>query len=122
MMSNQASAAVVSASVSPASYSAGAANGAWVDLRKSKGEILVPIVIGAVTGSVIVKVQDATDISGTGAGDITGVTTASITAATSAHKLVFDAKRSRGFVRVVATVTGGPVLVGASFAAHPGVV
>jgi hypothetical protein len=120
MMHSQAAAALHQASLAPASYAAGANNGAWVDLSKCVGEALVPLTIGAVTGSVVFKVQDATDGSGTGAADLAGVATGTISSANSAAKLVFPADQNRGFVRVVATVTTGPVFAAGSVAAHPG--
>jgi acetyl-CoA carboxylase beta subunit len=80
------------------------------------------IALGAVTGSVVVKLQDATDGSGTGAADLAGATTASLSTANSAAKIVAKAGANRGFIRVVATVTTGPVFASAAMAGHPGIV
>jgi len=122
MLHSTASAALNQPSLSPASYAAGANNGAWVDCSKIKGEILAAITMGAVTGSVIFKVQDATDIGGTGVADIAGVVSASLNTATSASTLRVPAAGHRGFCRVVATVTTGPIFLSASLAGHPGIV
>lgn len=119
MLHNVGSQTTYTSSIAPQSCAAGATNGGWVDITQAEGEVVVPIQIGAVTGSVIVKVQDATDTSGTGAADLSGVTTASLSAANTATKLVFPAGSSRQAVRVVATVTTGPVLVGASVGVVP---
>lgn len=113
MLNNHGAVANISASISPASYAAGAANGSWVDLTNSQGEITIPITLGAVTGSVILKVQDATDTSGTGAADLSGVTTASLNTANSTAKLTFPSSSARQAVRVVATVTTGPIFISA---------
>lgn len=111
------------ASLSPASYAAGANNGAWVDVRAVEGQIVIPITIGAVTGSVVFSVQDATDGSGTGAAALSpAVATASITTANSTARLVFPAGSVRGWVRVVATVTTGPVFAAAQVMGHGGIV
>jgi hypothetical protein len=117
------SAQQVGASLSPASYAAGANNGAWVDVRAVKGELFVPIHVGAVTGSVVFKLQDATDGSGTGAADLSpAVATASINTANSTAKLVVDGRVIRSHVRVVATVTTGPVFAAASVCSIPPIV
>jgi len=108
------------ASLSPASYAAGANNGSWVDVRTIEGQIVIPITIGAVTGSVILSVQDATDGSGTGAAALSpAVATAS---ANSTARLVVPAGSVRGWVRVVATVTTGPVFAAAQVMGHGGIV
>jgi hypothetical protein len=123
MIHTYGSAAQTNNSLAPASYAAGANNGAWIDVRAMEGEIFCPILIGAVTGSVIFKLQDATDGAGTGAADLSpAVATASINTANSAAKLVVPAGTVRGWVRVVATVTTGPVFAGAAVAGHPGIV
>lgn len=98
-------------SLHPASYAAGANNGAYVDISGAEGEVMVPIQLGAVTGSVILKVQDADDTGGTNVADLTGVVTASLNTANSAAKLSFPAGSARKAVRVVATVTTGPIFI-----------
>jgi hypothetical protein len=103
--------------IAPQSAAAGVLNGGWVSVAGLLGDLNVAIVLGAVTGSVVVKLQDATDSSGTGAADIPGATTASLTAANAATVINCPVSASRGFVQVVATVTGGPVLIAASIGA-----
>lgn len=112
----------VNASINPASLSAGANNGSYVDISAAEGEVLVTIPVGAVTGSVVVKVQDADDTGGTGVADLAGVTTASYNTATSVTKLSFPASSARKAVRVVATVTTGPIVMGASVCFIPKVI
>lgn len=107
------------AAINPASLSAGANNGGYVDVSAAEGEIVVTIPIGAVTGSVVVKVQDADDTGGTNVADLSGVTTASLSTANSCSKLSFPASSARKAVRVVATVTTGPIVMGASVAFVP---
>lgn len=110
MLNNHGAQLTLSPSINAQSMAAGTVNGAWVSTTNATGEVVVPISIGAVTGSVVFKVQDATDTSGTGAADLSGVTTASLNTANSTAKLVFPSNSARGAVRVVATVTTGPIL------------
>lgn len=112
----------LSASVNPASLSAGASNGSYVDISAAEGEVVILIPVGAVTGSVVVKVQDADDTGGTGVADLSGVTTASYNTANSVTKLSFPASSARKAVRVVATVTTGPIVMGASVGFIPKIV
>jgi hypothetical protein len=107
--------------LAPASYAAGANNGGWVDVRNVEGQIVVLLNVGAVTGNVVFSLQDATDGSGTGAAALTpAVATAAITTASTAHRLVVPAGSVRGWIRVVATVTTGPVFAGANVAGYNG--
>lgn len=106
------------AAINTASLSAGANNGGWIDTRNFQGDLAFTVQLGAVTGSVIVKIQDATDSGGTGAADITGATTASLSTANTATNLVLPCSKSRGWVRAVATVTTGPVLTAVSLRAR----
>jgi hypothetical protein len=119
MMHSQGTAAAVAQALAPASYAAGANNGPWIDCRADEGEIVFDIGIGAVTGSTVVKVQDATDGAGAGVADLATFTTASISSANSVAKIVVPAGAHRGFLRLVATVTTGPVFHGANKLAHP---
>lgn len=109
-------------SLNAASQAAGAQNGAWADISDAEGEVTLFAIVGAVTGSVVLKVQDADDTSGTNAVDLAGVTTASYNTASSVIKLTFPASSARKAVRAVATVTTGPILMGASFAYVPKIV
>lgn len=120
MLGNEATACNVTQAINTASLSAGANNGAWIDTRNMQGDLLFIIALGAVTGSCIVKVQDATASDGTGSADVTGYTTAALSAANTATKLVMPSTKSRGWVRLVSTVTTGPILTGAALVARPG--
>ncbi len=101
----------------PASRSAGASNGAWIDARPYEGDIVILCSTGAVTGSVAYSVQDATDGSGTGSADISGATLAGV--ANTDGAIIIDASVPRGWIRLVATVTTGPVLCGGTLLSHP---
>lgn len=118
MFPSESTANVAVSALNPASLSAGANNGTWIDVRNYHGNLVFNVQLGAVTGSVVVKVQDATDGSGTGSADISGVTTASLNTANSTTSLVMDARKSRGWVRVVATVTTGPIVMGVTMVAR----
>ena len=120
MLGAEGPAASVTSAINTASLSAGANNGGWIDTRNFQGDLVWVINLGAVTGSCIVRVQDATDGSGTGSADISGVVTASLSAANTATKLTMDSRKSRGWVRLVCTVTTGPILTSAVLLARPG--
>lgn len=120
MLGAEGPAASVTSAINTASLSAGANNGGWIDTRNFQGDLVWVINLGAVTGSCIVKVQDATDGSGTGSADISGVVTASLSAANTATKLTMESRKSRGWVRLVSTVTTGPILTSAVLLARPG--
>lgn len=93
------------------SFSAGANNGPWLPVSALEGMLVLNYNVGAVTGSVIFKLQDATDGSGTGAADLSpAVASASINTAGTSGALRVEAKKIRSHVRLVATVTTGPVL------------
>jgi hypothetical protein len=118
MLGNEAQAATIVNAINPASIAAGASNGPWLPVSAYEGDVLFDISLGAVTGSVVVKLQDATDGSGTGSADITGYTTASLSTANSTAKLLLPHNRPRSHVRVVATVTTGPVVMGVTLVAR----
>ena len=108
MLNNEASAASV---VSLADIAARTTNlnGSWVDVRAYEGDLLIVLDIGAVSGTtptLDVKIQDATDGSGTGAADITGAAFAQATTANQRAKLVIPAGAPRSHIRVVGTVGG----------------
>lgn len=118
MFPSEAGAITVQAAVNTASLSAGANNGGWISTANLQGNLVFVIQVGSVTGNVVVKLQDATDGSGTGAADITGATTGTISTANSVTKLVLDARKPRSHVRAVATVTTGPVLTSVTLVAR----
>lgn len=100
-----------------ASRSAGANNGAWTDVRFYNGDLVVVCNTGAVTGSVAYKLQDATDSGGTGSADVTGATLAGVQ--NTDGVIIVLAQAMRGFIRLVATVTTGPVLCSGTLLARP---
>jgi len=96
------------------SFSAGANNGPWIPVAKLEGNLAFFYNTGAVTGSVIYKLQDATDGSGTSAADLSpAVASASITTAGTSGALIVGKSKIRSHVRFVATVTTGPILAAA---------
>lgn len=118
MLNNEADAADIKLALAATSFSAGANNGPWIDVRGYEGDLLFCIAVGARTGTIAFKLQDATDGSGTAAGDITGATLADF-GANAAAKIVWPDGANRGYVRLVATVTTGPALIGAVLASRP---
>jgi hypothetical protein len=119
MLGNESTAATATSAINAASLSAGANNGGWIDTRNYQGDLLFTVLLGSVTGSVIVKIQDATDGSGTGSADVSGFATASLNTPNSATKLIMPSSKSRGWVRAVATVTTGPILTAVAMHARP---
>lgn len=119
MLHNQASAATMTnilPSVSAAATSnATSSTGHWLDVRPYDGEILVVQSTGAITGSVIGKLQSATDANGTSAADITGATMANVSTANQVRTYAIDPKKVvGGFLGFVGTITTGPVLISVS--------
>jgi hypothetical protein len=119
MLGNEAQACSTVQALNTASLSAGANNGTWLAVSDYEGDLLFVISQGATTGNVVVKVTDATDGSGTGAADVTGATTAALSTANTSNKLVVKSSAVRSHVRVIATVTTGPVVVGVTLVARP---
>jgi hypothetical protein len=102
------------------SFAAGANNGPWIDVSNYEGDLLFAFNIGAVTGSVILKLQDATDGSGTAAADLSpAVATASLSTAGGTAALIVPKSKIRSHVRLVATVTTGPILIAGILLARP---
>jgi hypothetical protein len=119
MLGNQSRACNVVTMLPAASRSAGAANGSYVDLSAYIGDAVFICDIGAVTGNVVIKVEDATSGAGAGLADVTGAVSGTITTADTAVKFVLPVDKLRQFVRVTATVTTGPVLCGVIFMGNP---
>ena len=87
-------------------------SGKWLDVRTYETEIEVIQQVGAVTGSIVGKLQSATDANGTGAADITGATFASVSAANNTQSIVVDPKKVvGGFLGYVGTIVTGPALL-----------
>ena len=87
-----------------------AATSGWIDVRKYEGDLLFLQHIGAVTGSITGKIQDADDSSGTNSADVTGATATAVSSANDAQKIVVPASSVRGWVRYVGTIVTGPAL------------
>lgn len=88
--------------------------GQWVDTRPFEGDILVIQTLGALTGTIVGKLQAAADANGTSAADITGAAFSS----SSAHGVKAQAidKNSMPsglpFLGYVGTITTGPAIAG----------
>ena len=98
-----------------------AATSGWIDVRTYEGDIAFIQATGVVTaGTLVGKIQDATDNSGTGAADLTGIAFTSVGTATDndAQKVFIRASSTRGFIRYVGTIVTGPALVGVSMLAR----
>lgn len=119
MLGNEANANTPAEALRATSWAAGANNGPWLPVKNLEGMLAFFYNVGAVTGSVVFKLQDATDGSGTGAADLSpAVQTASISAAGSSGALLVEKRKIRSHVRFVATVTTGPVLAAAVLASR----
>jgi hypothetical protein len=116
MLFSQGSAATFTSildSVSAANTAAATSGSAkWLDVRPYEGEIVVVAVLGAVTGTIVGKLQSATDANGTGAADITGATFSSNAANTTGKCVVDPRKVVGGFLGYVGTIVTGPSIVG----------
>jgi hypothetical protein len=111
MLGNEAYANTPAEALRATSFSAGVNNGPWLPVKNLEGMLEVLYNLGALTGSVVFKLQDATDGSGTGAADLSpAVETASLTTAGSTGALRVDKRKVRSHVRLVSTVTTGPAL------------
>lgn len=87
---------------------------AWIDVRGAEGDLAMILNVGTVTaGQVAPVIETAEDGSATGLAEITpneGVfTTVTTTNDPLTQKRTFDARQSKGFVRIKGTVTTGPV-------------
>lgn len=92
-------------------YSAGAQNGAAIDMRSAEYVVVVPIVGALTSASVVVKLQESDDGS-TGWTDIEGATQSITTPnVAQAYGLVRLHGRKR-YTRAVATVTGTSASIG----------
>lgn len=120
MLFNQASASTTTSLLDPVSAAAtvNATSGAgkWLDVRVYDGEILVTQLLGAITGTIVGKLQSASDANGTGAADIAGATFP-VNTTNQSSKVVVDPKTVvGGFLGYVGTIVTGPSLVGVTAA------
>jgi hypothetical protein len=84
--------------------------GSWVDTQTYQGQLIVVANIGAKTAgtnpTMDVKIQDATDNSGTGSADVTGGAFTQVTTVDSIQLKGFERNAVRRYVRAVATLGG----------------
>ncbi len=115
MLNNEAQAATPIRLLDPqnAANTAAATSG-WIDVRQYEGDIAIIQQVGALTGSIAGKIQDATDGSGTGVADVTGAAFTSVSAANNIQEIAVSANAVRGWIRYLGTVTTGPVQVSVS--------
>lgn len=119
MLSNEAFANTPTEALRSTSFSAGANNGPWIPVAKLEGVLAFFYNVGAITGSVIFSLEDATDGSGTGAAALSpAVASASLNTAGTTGALRVEKRKIRSHVRLVATVTTGPALLSAVMAAR----
>lgn len=122
MLANQAQAATQALVMTPASKAnTAAATSSWIDVRAAEGDIQFIVLTGAITaGGIVYTIEDATDGSGTGGAGMTPNEGAFATVtADSVQERTVSANTCRGWVRVVGTITTGPVVVGAALQYHP---
>lgn len=97
-----------------------AATSAWVQTSNKEGTVTVIVNVGAVTGTLVLTLEDATDSGGTGGAGFTANEGAfSAATANTQHKRTFSTRACRGFFRLVGTIATGPSLIAASYLAHP---
>lgn len=123
MLNNEAQAATPVRVIDPVSAAnTAAATSGWIDVRQYEGDLAILQAVGAVTGSIAGRIQDATDGSGTGAADVTGATFTTVSAANNAQEIAVSANAVRGWIRYIGTVVTGPALVSVSLLARPKIV
>jgi hypothetical protein len=97
-----------------------AATSAWVQASNKEGTIAVVVNVGAVTGTLVLTLEDATDGAGSGGAGFTANEGAFAAAtANTQHKRTFPARATRGWYRLVGTIVTGPSLISAVALAHP---
>jgi hypothetical protein len=121
MLNNEGQAASSQIMLSPVSAAATAnATSGWVDVRAMEGDIVVVVQAGAITGSIVWTLEDATSSGGAGSAGITPNEGAfAAVTANQVQRRTINAKAHRGWIRVVGTIVTGPVLVAASCHSRP---
>jgi hypothetical protein len=123
MLNNEAQAATPTKLIDPVSAAnTAAATSGWIDVRQFEGDLAIIQQIGAVTGSIAGKIQDATDGSGTGVADVAGAVFATVSSANNIQEIAVSANAVRGWIRYLGTVTTGPALTAVSMLARPKIV
>lgn len=114
---NETQAAAIAVLLDPVSAAnTAAATSAWVQVpAQAIGAVEIIAHVGALTGSIAWTLQTASDDSGTGAASITPTEGAfSAGAANTVQKRTFDARISKGYVKLTGTIVTGPALVQAA--------
>jgi hypothetical protein len=121
MLGNEAQAATTTLLLNPVSAAnTAAATSSWIDVRSYEGDIMFVNQVGALTGSIVWTIEDATDGSGTGGAAMTPNEGAyAAVTANSIQKRTVNANTTRGWVRCVGTIVTGPALVAVSISARP---
>lgn len=107
---------ILSSSASQASTVTGSA----VNLMTNdyEGPMAITQQIGAVTGTIVGKIQDSADGS-TGWTDVAGATFTSVGTANNVQTIVVNNRECRGYIRYVGTIVTGPALVSVAGLAIP---
>jgi hypothetical protein len=97
-----------------------AATGSAVNLMASDfdGPMEFTQNIGAVTGTIVGKIQDSADGS-TDWQDVSGAAFASVGTANNTQRIVVNAQATRGYVRYLGTIVTGPALVAVTCSGTP---
>lgn len=123
MLGNEGQVAAAALLLSPISAAnTAAATSGWVDVRNIEGDVQIIAQTGALTGSLVWTVEDATDGAGSGgagAGSLLNEGAFSAVVANQTQKRTLKAHSTRGFIRLVGTIVTGPVLVAASYQGRP---
>lgn len=111
MLNNEDQALTKTKMVNPASCAnTAAATSSWVDTLGMEGNLLFTQYIGAVTGSITGKIQDADDNSGTNSADVSGAAFTAVSSANDLQTLSVPKRAVRRWVRYVGTIVTGPAL------------
>lgn len=97
-----------------------AATSSWIDITDAEGDIRIIVSTGAITGGIVWTVEHATDSGGTSGAAFTPDDGAfSAVTANTVQARTINASSINGFIRVVGTITTGPVLVAANYTYQP---
>jgi len=122
MLGNNAQAATAKLLLSPAdAANTAGATSAWIACADAEGAIMITVQTGVITaGGIVYTIETATDDQGAGGAAITPTEGAfSAVTAGTIQKRTIDASQSKGYVRLVGTITTGPVQCSASIAYRP---
>lgn len=120
MIGNEGQAASAIKVINPASAAnTAAATSAWIDTANLEGDLIFVQHIGAVTGSITGKIQDADDGSGTNPADVTGAAFTAVSSANDIQKIAVQKKFVRRWVRYLGTIVTGPALTSVSMLSRP---